>query len=229
MLLLCMSLALAQDPAPAEGEEETSASQDEVLTGDAAWEPSDSSAPESTDEDTGAQTELPTEIAAPMAQSEVQPGPTEPEVAAEPPAPAEPPPPQGTYEEGYAAGVVAAQEFTDWLQPAVSSAGQGAGIAGVGMACGGLVCGGPVILAGVGYPVYKNWREVPEPPPGHWQTYSADFQTGFIQGYQATARKTRTRSSLAGAGVGMLVGATTASVVVYAAYQNQGLSFFPGQ
>ena len=62
----------------------------------------------------------------------------------------------GTYKQGYDAGRVAAEEFVDWLQPAVAGAGVGAGAAGVGVVCGGVVCGAPAVLGGAGYQTYKT-------------------------------------------------------------------------
>lgn len=136
-----------------------------------------------------------------------------------------PPALQGTYEEGYEAGTEAAELFADWVQPAVAGAGYGAGIAGAGVFCGGLVCGAPAVLGGAGYQAYKTRKDVPAPPPGAWQERSAEFQTGFIQGFQARASRKRTRWALAGGATGAIVGTGVGLVVVSALYNRQGRDF----
>lgn len=131
----------------------------------------------------------------------------------------------GTYKEGYEAGRMAAEEFVGWLQPAVAGAGIGAGAAGVGVVCGGVVCGAPAVLGGAGYQTYKTRKDVPAPPPGEWQKRSTEFQTGFIQGFQARANQKRTRWALAGGATGAVVGAGVGLVVVAVLYDRQGRDF----
>lgn len=232
MLLLLTTLALAQDPAP-EGEVETTSSA-ESAPSELPAEPSPAASTESAETD-DAKIEAPTETSeAPESAAEPAPegwsgesGDAEPELAVE--VAAEPvqvdPALWGSYEEGYSAGLDAAEELADWIQPAVAGAGIGAGAAGLGVVCGGLVCGAPAVLGGAGYQAYKTRKDVPPPPPGAWQQRSAEFQTGFIQGFQARANQKRTRWALAGGATGAVVGTGMGLIVVAVLYDRQGRDF----
>lgn len=203
MLLLLTTLALAQDPAP-EGEAETSSSAETAP----AQVPEES---EGWSGEIGEEAES-TEEALEAVEAVEEPVAVDPSL-------------WGTYEEGYEAGRVAAEELADWVQPAVAGAGIGAGAAGIGIVCGGVVCGGPAVLGGAGYQAYKTRKDVPPPPPGAWQKRSAEFQTGFIQGFQARANQKRTRWALAGGTTGAVVGAGVGLVVVAVLYDRQGRDF----
>ena len=223
MLLLLTTLAMAQDPAP----DETASSDEQASTQAPAPAPTaeaESTAPTETAPadpaavETGATESAPADPAgwsgesAPAAAELPQPTPVNPEL-------------WGSYEEGYEAGLLAAEELADWVQPAVAGAGIGAGAAGLGVVCGGLVCGAPAVLGGAGYQAYKTRKDVPAPPPGAWQKRSAEFQTGFIQGFQARANQKRTRWALAGGATGAVVGAGVGLVVVAVLYDRQGRDF----
>ncbi len=182
-----------------------------------AQEPASESAPDAGEAEVTEQTEgEPLPEAGPTAEQEADP------TAEQEPVPAAP---VGTYEEGYEAGLQAAEELADWVQPAVAGAGIGAGVAGLGVVCGGLVCGGPAVLGGAGYQAYKTRKDVPAPPPGAWQLRSAEFQTGFIQGFQARANQKRTRWALAGGATGAVVGTGVGLVLVAVLYDRQGRTF----
>lgn len=240
MLLLMTALAMAQDPAPETEEETPSTEELPAEEAPAAELPAEESASDT--EGTSSEAEAsgwsaePASEEAPAAQDTASEASEEPQLgdtiidAPEMPMPAPdtvtvPLALQGTYEEGYEAGAVAADELADWIQPAVAGAGVGAGIAGAGVVCGGLVCGGPAILGGAGYQAYKTRKDVPAPPPGAWQERSAEFQTGFIQGFQARASRKRTRWALAGGATGAVVGTGVGLVVVSALYNRQGRDF----
>ncbi|MFT5584578.1 MAG: hypothetical protein ACI9VR_002163 [Cognaticolwellia sp.] len=232
MLLLLTTLVMAQDPAP-EG-----AGENQAVPVEAVEAPAEATAvPAEAPAAAGEASDVP--AAAPLDASEAPLDASEaPLDASEAPLEARPvqrteelvpvaaaPAILGSYEEGYEAGLTAAEEFVDWLQPAVAGAGIGAGAAGMGVVCGGLVCGAPAVLGGAGYQAYKTRKDVPAPPPGAWQKRSAEFQTGFIQGFQARANQKRTRWALAGGATGAVVGVGVGLVVVAVLYDRQGRDF----
>ncbi len=237
MLLLLTALAMAQDPAP-ETEEQTSTQ--EEAPAPAPAETPDASPETAEDSERSAEASGWSAAPADAEPADAEPADTEAAPDAElgeevSDAPSMPMPSpqaaqvpqllQGTYEEGYEAGTEAAELFADWVQPAVAGAGYGAGIAGAGVFCGGLVCGAPAVLGGAGYQAFKTRKDVPAPPPGAWQERSAEFQTGFIQGFQARASRKRTRWALAGGATGAIVGTGVGLVVVSALYNRQGRDF----
>lgn len=119
------------------------------------------------------------------------------------------------YTQGYYQGQQDAGMRVDGVRPALLGAGAGVLGAGVGVTCCGVV-GAPLVLGGVAGPTVYSFRNPPVPPAGAWEEESADYRTGYIQGYQETGRRRQVRYTAAGATVGAVVGVGTGVAVLFA-------------
>ena len=108
------------------------------------------------------------------------------------------------WKQGYSEGLEEAAAM-----PLLKAGGLGAGaglvLAGVGVSsCG--VAGTPCIAAAVVVPAVTGWRSPAIPDPGPWEAGSSDYQDGYLQGYQETARQRQMRAALIGGAAGAVIG-----------------------
>ena len=108
------------------------------------------------------------------------------------------------WKQGYSEGLEQADAM-----PLLKAGGLGAGaglvLAGVGISsCG--VAGTPCIAAAVVVPAVAGWRSAAIPAPGSWEAGSSDYQDGYLQGYQETARQRQMRAALIGGAAGAVIG-----------------------
>jgi hypothetical protein len=105
------------------------------------------------------------------------------------------------------------------MQPLVMGAGAGLVLGGTGSFSCGLCCGAPLIAAGCVVPPIVSAQRKPTPPPGPWETADADYQSGYIEGYQRIAGQRQTRAAIWGGVAGTAVGALLGTGALYAVQQ----------
>ena len=119
------------------------------------------------------------------------------------------------WKQGYGEG----REDADAM-PLLKAGGLGAGaglvLAGVGVSsCG--VAGTPCIAAAVVVPAVAGWRSPAIPVPGPWEAGTSDYQDGYLQGYQETARQRQMKAALLGGAAGAVIGTGIGVGVIFAA------------
>lgn len=105
------------------------------------------------------------------------------------------------------------------MQPLVLSAGAGLVLGGTGSFSCGLCCGAPLIAAGCVVPPVVAAQRKPTPPSGPWETAEADYQAGYLEGYQRVAGQRQTRMAILGGVGGTVVGAALGTTALFAVQQ----------
>ena len=116
------------------------------------------------------------------------------------------------WKQGYSEGLRDGQDLPLGAAAGLSIAG-GALLAGTGVASCGVV-GTPCIAAAIVVPAAAGYRIVPIPEQGEWETESSDFQSGYIQGFQESARQRQMRAALAGGAIGAVLGTAGGIAVI---------------
>ncbi len=121
----------------------------------------------------------------------------------------------GEWKQGYSEGLRDGHDLP-LRGPAGLGVAGGALLAGTGVATCGVV-GTPYIVAAVVLPAAAGYRIAPIPDRGEWETQSNDFQNGYVQGFQESARQRQMRASLAGGAIGAVLGTAGGVAIILVA------------